>query len=523
MAGSTKMVLFAIVLGTFMTALDATIVSVALPTIAKEFGEAGHDTANVSWILLIYTMMLCSCILLWSKIGSNKSYKKVFVSGVGVFAASSLAIGMCGFVEQLGLFAIILLRAVQGIGAGMVTAMSLAMISSYMPKSAMGASIGMVTLAASAGTAFGPALGGILTAFHWSLIFFINVPIGLVCILMCMRFMKGEEIHTASGAKVDYVGAALIFAMMFTLIYYLNKGPDMGWMSDAGIAMIFVIAIAAGLLAWWEKRSADPLISLEILGEPHIRRSIIVGMLLFMAMAGSYLLLPYYLQFVQHYETVEYGLILIANSAGMMAMGPVVGRIADRTGQNRRFVIAGALVCALGFLMLSRMDVDTGLPWILVSLFVMGAGIGMALVSSTNLSFTYISEGQDGQLSGLTNTFRQAGSSAGVAILNAVFMAFIVIAPGSVITEADLIPGFRHAFFVAILISLIAFVIAMGLKDREPSEARGHPVDAIGEDGLDAGCPLLPYEPIQREQRLHIWEDAHGRIRIEPVQRGNQG
>ena len=118
------------------------------------------------------------------------------------------------------------------------------------------------------------------------------------------------------------------------------------------------------------------------------------------------------------------------------------------------------------------MDVVTGLPWILVSLFVMGAGIGMALVSSTNLSFTYISEGQDGQLSGLTNTFRQAGSSAGVAILNAVFMAFIVIAPGSVITEADLIPGFRHAFFVAILISLIAFVIAMGLKDREPSEQR---------------------------------------------------
>ena len=155
-------------------------------------------------------------------------------------------------------------------------------------------------------------------------------------------------------------------------------------------------------------------------------------------------------------------------------------RIADRTGQNKKFVVSGALVCALGFPMLSRMDVDTGLIWILLSLFVMGAGVGMALVASTNLSFAYISEGQDGQLSGLTNTFRQAGSSAGVAILNAVFMAFIVISPGFADFEEGLVPGFRHAFFVAILISLVAFIVAMSLRDRETSEHRGDLPYAVG-------------------------------------------
>lgn len=459
---NTKIILFALVLGTFMTALDATIVSVALPTIAEELLEAGHDTSNISWVLLIYTLMLCCFILLWSKLGSNKGYKKVFMTGVGVFAASSLMIGLCGFFPGLGLNAIILLRAVQGLGAGMVTAMSLAMVSSYLPKEIRGSSIGAVTLAGSAGTAFGPAIGGILTTFHWSYIFFINVPIGLLCLFLCFKYMHVKENLENAKSKLDYTGAALLFIMLFTLIYYLNKGPDIGWTSELGIGLIFLIMIAAGLVFWWEQRTKDPLVDMELIRNPMILKSITVTMLLFMAMAGSYLLLPYYLQYVQGYETMEYGFILIANSIGMMIMGPIVGKLADRTGRNKRFIVAGALVCAVGFYMMMLYNDSTGLGWILLSLFVMGAGVGMAMVACTNLSFEYITEGQNGQLSGITNTFRQAGSSAGVAILNAVFMAFIVTVPA-----VNLIPGFKHAFFVAIIIALLAFVIGMGLRDKE--------------------------------------------------------
>jgi MFS family permease len=338
------------------------------------------------------------------------------------------------------------------------------MVSSYLPREIRGSSIGAVTLAASAGTAFGPAIGGILTTFHWSYIFFINVPIGLICLLLCIRYMNVKENLDNAGNRLDYVGAALLFVMLFSLIYYLNQGADIGWTSDIGVLLILIIMVFAGLVFWWEQRVDDPLVNLDLLRNTNIRRSMLVAMLLFMAMAGSYLLLPYYLQFVQGYETMQYGFILIANSIGMMVMGPVVGKIADRTGKSKMFIVAGALVCALGFYMMTRFSADTDLPWILLSLFVMGAGIGSALVASTNLSFSYISEGQDGQLSGLTNTFRQAGSSAGVAILNAVFMAFIVAVPA-----VDLVPGFRHAFFIAIIISLLAFVVAMGVKDRSSS------------------------------------------------------
>ncbi len=464
-APNNRMILMALVLGTFMTALDATIVSVAIPTMAAELGEAGHDTQNISWVLLIYTLMLGCFVMMWSKVGSIKGYKKVFMTGVAVFATTSLFIGMCGLFPAVGLRAIIALRAVQGLGAGMVMAMSLAMVSTYLPKEVRGASIGAVTLSTSAGTAFGPAIGGILTTFHWSYIFFINVPIGIICLLMCTRYLTVPERLEPTSGKLDVVGAALLFVMLFMIILYLNQGQDIGWTSEQGLAMIVVAMLAAGGVFWWEGRAADPLISLGMLGNTMVRRCCLITMLLFMTMAGSYLLLPYYLGYVKGYETMEFGFILIANSVGMMAAGPLVGRMADRTGQNRMFVVAGTLICALGFFMMTRFAADTGLVWIVLSLFVMGAGIGMAMVASTNLSFGYISEGENGQLSGLVNTFRQAGNSSGVAILNAVFMSSIVLVP-----TINLIPGFRHAFFVAVVIVMMAFVVAMGLKDKVPAQ-----------------------------------------------------
>ena len=460
-----KIILLALILGAFMTSLDATIVSVAIPTMAQELGEEGHDTTNISWVLLIYTLMLSCFILLWSKIGSNIGYKKVFMTGIAVFTLSSLAIGACGFIPELGLEAIIVLRAVQGLGAGMAMAMSLAMTTTYLPAAARGASIGAVTLAASCGTAFGPAVGGILTTIHWSYIFFINVPIGAVCLILCIRYMHVRENLPEERSGTDVVGVAFMLMMMFSLIFYLNKGQDIGWISETGIVLLITTFAGAGLLAWWEQRVKDPLVSMKLITDTHVLKANLITMIMFMAMAGCYLLLPYYLGYVKGMETVEYGFVLIANSVGMMAAGPVVGRITDRTGNNRIFCIIGTLVAALGFLMMMGFDDDTGVPFILLALFVMGAGMGMTLVSATNLAYGFVSESENGQLSGQTTTFRQAGSSAGVAILNAVFMSNIAV--GAATTGAILMPGFRHAFFIAVLMTLTAFVIAMASKNAK--------------------------------------------------------
>ena len=465
LTGNEKIILIALILGIFMTSLDATIVSVALPTMAEEFGEDGHNTSNISWVLLIYTMMLSSFILLWSKIGTNTGYKRIFVTGIAVFTVSSLAIGLCGLRPELGLYVVIILRAVQGLGAGMAMAMSLAMTTTYLPAAARGSCIGAVTLAASCGTAMGPALGGLLTTLHWSYIFFINVPIGVVCVFLCIRYMKVKEHKPDNAPKTDFLGVAFMLAMMFSLIYYLNKGQDFGWMSDVGILLLAVTFVSAGLLSWWEQRVSDPLVSMRLITNSNILKANLVTMLMFMAMAGSYLLLPYYFGYLKGLSTAEYGFILIANSVGMMVSGPLVGRITDRTGDNRMFIIIGTLLATLGFVMMMSFGPDTGIPYILLALFVMGAGMGMALVCATNLAYGYITEEENGQLSGQTMTFRQAGSSAGVAILNAVFVANLAIGAGS--TAAVLMPGFRHAFFIAVVLSMIAFAVAMSSRNAK--------------------------------------------------------
>ncbi len=465
MARKDKIVLLALILGAFMTALDATIVSVAIPTMAREMGEAGHDTSNISWVLLIYTLCLGCFVLLWSKLGTNRGYRKVFVTGISVFTVTSLAIGACGFIDELGLNAVIALRGVQGLGAGMAMAMSLAMTTTYLPASVRGSAIGAVTLAGSCGTAFGPALGGVLTSFHWSYIFFINVPVGLVCIFLCLKYMKVKEDVPENPPRLDLVGTVLMVAMMFSLIYYLNEGEDLGWMSDVGVAILVIAAVSAGLLFWWEQRVPDPLVSMRLIRSPNILRANVTTMMLFMAMAGSYLLLPYYLGYVKGMETEEYGFVLIANSVGMMAAGPLVGRITDRTKDHRVFAAAGSAVAALGFFLMMGFDTDTGLWFILLALFVMGAGVGMAMVAATNLAYSFAEPSENGQLSGQITTFRQAGSSSGVAVLNAVFMSNIAIGAGSV--GAILLPGFRHAFFIAVIITLGAFVVAMGARNAK--------------------------------------------------------
>jgi len=135
--------------------------------------------------------------------------------------------------------------------------------------------------------------------------------------------------------------------------------------------------VIAGAAYWWEVRVDDPIISPDVLGNLYIRRGCTINMLLFMALAGSYLLLPYYLELEKGYSAMEYGFILIANTAGMLLAGPLVGKLTDRTGENRKFVLIGSFVCAMGFFMMMRFDESSGLWWILLSLVVMGIGIGM--------------------------------------------------------------------------------------------------------------------------------------------------
>lgn len=465
----------AMVLGTFMTALDATVVSVALPSMAEAFGQGG-STGDISWVLLGYTLAVCCFVLLWGKLGTNIGYSKVFVAGVAVFTVTSLLIGISGF-TGLGLGFVIVMRIAQGLGAGMVMAMGMAMVSHYFPDS-RGTKIGYITLAQSAGTAMGPAIGGLLTHFDWSLIFFVNVPIGIVCVALCLRTMDDIRVKVQEKRRLDIPGAVSLAIMLFPLIMYLNKGSDLGWLSPACLGMLAIGIIGAFAVWWSERRASDPIVSFRLLKDRSILSMNVASLLLFGAMAGSYLLIPYYLEYVLGYADMEFGvvlvgLIMIANSVGMMVAGPFVGKASDRTGKNRVFVVVGSLIAAVGFFLMSLYGRDTSIPFVLVSLFVMGVGVGMALVASTNLAYRHSRPEESGQLSSLTMTFRQGGSSAGVCILQAVLILSIgnYVHGTNVIEYFNRLPGFEAAFLVAVIMAIAAAVIAMLARDSPEKDA----------------------------------------------------
>lgn len=463
-----KWILISIVLGTFMASLDATIVSVALPTIRSDL-NLGNLSSDVSWILIGYTLSLCCFILLWGKLGTNLGYKKLFILGIGIFAGMSLIIGLTGTMKiggdgQTTLFILIALRIIQGLGAGMIMAMGLAMITSYLPG-IRGKAVGAITLASSVGTACGPVIGGILCQFDWSYIFFINVPVGIVCILMSLKSMANVNEVRDNKQKLDVVGVILMVIMMFSLIYYLNTArTNGGWFSNGNLALLASAFIFAGLLVWWEQRAKDPLISLRIMRIKDVVGSNLVNLLIFAAVAGSYLLLPYYLEYVKGYSTVDMGLILVANSIGMMVVGPTVGKLSDKTGINNKMLSIGCLVSALGFLMMIHFNESTSLLYILITLFIMGAGVGTSLVASTNLSLSYSQTNEEGLMSSIINTFRQAGSSVGVAIIESIFAAGIIL---PMVLPGSIVDAFKPAFFVACLLCLCAFLISTFLKDKK--------------------------------------------------------
>jgi MFS family permease len=241
-----------------------------------------------------------------------------------------------------------------------------------------------------------------------------------------------------------------------------------GWTDGIGIMLIVVAVVAAGILVWWEQRIRDPLISVRLMGLKDVVMSNTVGLVIMAAMAGSYLLLPFYLSMVDGYTTIQYGLILISNSIGMMISGLLVGKAIDRAGGCSRWLSIGCIVTAVGFFLFTTFGVGTPLWYVVLSLFVMGVGVGAVMVASTNLCYGYGREGEDGQLSGIVSMFRQAGSSVGVVVLNCIFVAGIVVSAGM---PEGLIPGFRHAFFVAAVLCLVAFVISMSIRDKKECEA----------------------------------------------------
>ena len=449
-----------ICIGMFMTNLDVSIVNIALPTISDYFDV---DLGVASWTVIVYTLVLSSFLLTFGRMGDVYGFKRIFLIGMALFTLGSFLNSISGSIVELLVF-----RAIQAAGGGMMSSIAYAMTSHYLPNESRGIGLGYMSVMMAVGLALGPVIGGYLTEYlNWQSIFLINIPIGIVGLAMAVKFVPDSS--PVGGQRINYVSSGIIFVAMFSMILGLNLGNSMGWTSP-WLILTFVVGIIALMLFIRYERSVDnPLIEPKLIANRDVLKASLSSLFVMGAFAGAFVLLPYYFEYTRGLSTETTGLVLMVASIPVMVIGPLVGKISKSAGL--RFISAvGAGVAAGSFAIMMMYDVDSGWIMILVGLAIFGIGEGLYMAPNTNYIFTMVTKEYEGITSGLSSTFKNIGSSFGIAAMESVFTASIV--------GSDLVPGFRVAFILGGVLSLLAAV--MMLVTRNGSKK-------VGENGAGEG------------------------------------
>ena len=459
------LVLVLVCIAQFMVVLDATVVNVALPSIQADLG---FSASSLQWVVNAYTLAFGGFLLLGGRAADFIGRRKLFVAGVVVFTGASLLNGLATSSEWL-----IAARALQGLGAAMVSPAALSIVTTTFREGAERAKALAVWAAiAVGGAAVGLLLGGILTEYlSWQWVFFVNVPVGIAAVLLSLRFVPESKAPGTHG--VDVAGAVSVTAGLTLLVFAIVKTQDYGWLS---VETIGLLALSVALLAAFvviERRSKAPLVRLGIFRI----RSLTGANLAMLAVAGGMFAVFYfasiYLQQTLGFTPIQTGLAFLPLTAGIILFSGIAQQIVARVGV-REVAMVGMGTAAVGLLLLSQAPVDgTYVADVLPGLLVMSAGLGLTFVPMTLIATTNVTDEDAGLASGIFNSSQQIGGALGLAILSTVAATQTtdsLDALGRVPTQADqssaLVDGFQAAFAVGAGLMLLGVVIAAALIRR---------------------------------------------------------
>jgi EmrB/QacA subfamily drug resistance transporter len=411
------MTLVATGLGLFMIFLDATIVNVALPDIQTEFdvGEQG-----LQWVVAAYSLTMGMFIMSVATLADLKGRRKTFVVGIVIFAAASAACGAAPSILVLNIA-----RGVQGVGAATVNVASLALVSAAFPDpKAKAKAIGIWTGIAAVGLAIGPTLGGVMTeTIGWRSIFYVNVLMGAVAIVLVLRFVA--ESSDPVDRELDPVGQLLFIVGIGALTYALIEGPHTGWGSPVILGLFGLSAAIAIAFVWTELRARDPMMDVRVFRDRVYSTALITIFAVLFGIYGSMLIVTQYFQNVQDYSPIAAGLLMLANTIPTVVFAPMSGPLAVRYGARRPALI-GVTAILVG-LVLVALGAGTSIVVVLVGLVGVGTAGGLAVAPSTSIAMTTIPPERSGMASGIMSAQRAIGSTAGFAIMGSV-LAVVVAA-----------------------------------------------------------------------------------------------
>jgi EmrB/QacA subfamily drug resistance transporter len=432
-------------IGAFITSLDVVVVSTALPKLQAQL-HAG--LSDLEWTLNAYNLAFASLMLTGAALGDRFGKRRLYVTGLGVFVVASAVCALSGNIATL-----IAARAVQGAGAALVLPLSLSLISDAFPIEKRGAAIGIWGGITGLGVAAGPVLGGVIIQyFDWQWVFWINVPVGVVTLTLCL--LKMTETY-GNRPQLDLPGVALAAAGLFALTWAPVRAPAVGWGSGEVLGSLIVGAMLVAVFLMWQRRARYPMVPLEYFRNRAFSTANGVAFFLSFSLIGSLFMIAQMFQTGLGHDPLQTGLRMLVWNGMPMLIAPIAGGLSDRFG-NKPFMLIGLLLQGIGLFWLGlEATPDVGYGSLVLPLILSGVGISMVFPTVANAVVGSVPPIESGLAAGANNTVREAGGVVGVAVLAAVFAA-----NGGYDSPASFMHGFKAAEIVAAVVAVVGALVA---------------------------------------------------------------
>jgi EmrB/QacA subfamily drug resistance transporter len=408
-------VLIVVCVAVFMLLLDITVVNVALPDIDRELNTSFTD---LQWIVDAYALTLAATMLNAGSLGDLLGRKRVFLVGIALFTISS---ALCGAATTP--LWLIVARGAQGIGGAAMFAGSLAIISQEFHGRERGTAFGIWGATVGLAVAIGPLVGGALTTYvGWRWIFFVNIPIGVACVVAGLRELR--ETRDEEHGGFDLTGLLTLTAGLFALVLGLFRGNDWGWSSGRVIGLFVAAAVLLFSFAVVELRQTAPMFDFHLFRVPTFTGAQITAFAMSSCMFAQFLFIPLYIENVLGYSAVATGVRFLPLSLVSFVVAPIAGRLSTRVPV--RLLLSGGLA-TIGVALLLMWGIDLGSDWttLLAGFIVGGIGVGLVNAPLASTAVSVVEPRRAGMASGINNTFRQVGIATGIAALGAIFQSRI--------------------------------------------------------------------------------------------------
>ncbi len=457
--------LAAVAFGLFMIMLDNTVVNVALPSIQRSLGL---KVSELEWVVTGYALTFGAFMLTGGKFADLFGRRKMFVAGLVIFTASSLACGLAGSASLL-----IAARVIQGLGAALMNPSTLSIIAVTFPPKQRGTAIGIWAGVSALALAIGPLVGGVITEnINWNWIFFINVPIGIIAVVAAFAFID-ESRDTSAEQHPDVAGLASSALGLFALIYALIEANNYGWGSTRIVLAFAIGAVALATFVILELRQRLPMLDLSLFRNRTFSGANTVMLLVGLAMFGVFFYMSLYMQQILGYSPTQSGASFLPMTGLIILIAPLAGKFSDRFG-SRVFAGGGMLLLAGSLFEFSRQGIHANFWNLLPGMLLGGVGMALTMTPTTAAAMSAVRADKAGVGSAVLNSMRQVGGSLGIAIMGAIVASSLksgLLAgdPQPVAFTNALHDSLRVAAVIALTGSLVAFLTVR--KPRHHAEA----------------------------------------------------